>query len=144
MSGDTLRPSAQLTDDNFSASIGGVGVSVKTGMLRGFFAWLSGIPASAWLAVVVMMTINLAVSLLAAWYVAGTAIPLALGIINDGHAARDAAHSKDLDKVIAAFKEESLASREHTKQILEGNREMLNLIRDDRKPIAVNPLGAGT
>jgi hypothetical protein len=79
----------------------------------------------------------LALVIVSAWYVADIAIPKALKIINEGHAARDAAHSKDLDKVIASFKESLTESQKH-------NRELVDAIREHQRPIAVNPLGAGS
>lgn len=141
MSGESFHPGASLSDDNFSANIGGVGVSVKTGILRGFFSWLGSLPASALLAIVVMMTINLSVTLLAGWYVSGYAVPMALGIINDGNAARDASHSKDLEKVIAAFKESNEQNQRLHDQNQKYNEKMIETLEKRLAPIAVNPLG---
>jgi hypothetical protein len=119
--------------------------NVQTELARAGTHFLFGLQRETVLVIAMLVLV-----LVAAWYVAGTAIPLALGIINDGHRARDDAHTKDLekvtaansrdlDKVIAAFKESSDQSQKH-------NREMIDMIERALKikPIAVNPLEVGS
>ncbi len=86
--------------------------------------------------------------LFAGYYTAAKIIPDHIDRINAGYAAQQAAYdnnldkiqaqsSKDLDKTITVFKETLERLEKHDK-------ERWDIMREDRKPIAVNPLGAGT
>lgn len=108
--------------------------NVQTELARAGTHFLFGLQRETVLVIAMLVLV-----LVAAWYVAGKAIPMALGIINEGHSARDAAHSKDLDKVIAAFKESDDRREKHNREMLDVLKEALN-----NKPIAVNPLGVGS
>lgn len=143
---DAVRAVANITDERFEANIGGVGVSVKTSMVTSLITGLRNVPGSVWFAIALMLALMLGMIVFGAWYVAGHAIPMALNIINEGHAARDAshaknleqvttAHTKDLEKLIATFEKNADQTQKH-------NREILDVLKERLTPIAVNPAGS--
>lgn len=89
--------------------------------------WLFGQPPVAVLSVV-MMTVLLGIG----YYTAEHVIPSHLQEINSGYEKQAVAYDKSLDKVIAAFKEDREKDEKYINQILD-------IMKDDRKPIAVLP-----
>ena len=121
MSGETLRPDP-------SAAVGeAVEVLTKAGT-----GWLMGQPPIAVFAIVMLVFV-----LAAGYWTVDHVIPNHLQKINDGYSHQAAEYDKSLDKVIATFKENSDRHEKHVKEILD-------IMRDDRKPIAVNPIGVGS
>lgn len=101
--------------------------------LGGFLAWFS-----QWLntqsALAVFAILMLFFVLFAGYWTVDKIIPNHIDRINAGYAAQQESHDKSIDKVVAAFKESSDRHEKHVKEILD-------IMREDRKPIAVNPLG---
>lgn len=121
MSGGVIKPDP-------SAAVGeAVEVLTKAGT-----GWLMGQPPIAVFAIVMLVFV-----LFAGYWTVDQIIPSHIDRINAGYAAQAKEYDKSLDKVIGSFKESSDRHEKHVKEILD-------IMREDRRPIAVNPLGAGS
>lgn len=100
--------------------------------LSWFLSWLNTQSALAVFAIAMLGFV-----LFAGYWTVDKIIPNHIDKINAGYAAQQKAHDSSLDKVIASFKESSDRHEKHVKEILD-------IMREDRKPIAVNPLGGGS
>lgn len=111
--------------------------------LSWFLNWLNDKSALAVFAIAMLGFV-----LFAGYWTAAKIIPDHIDRINAGYAAQQVAYdknldkvqtenSKDLDKIIAAFKETVDRMEKHDK-------ERWDIMREDRKPIAVLPNGVGS
>lgn len=123
MSGEVLEPDPSAA----------VGKAVETLTSSGA-TWLFGQPPIAVFSVLMLIFV-----LSAGYWTVDHVIPSHIAKINDGYKALAIEYDRDLDKVIDAFKKDSEQHRMHTKEILDAHKEMLNVIREERKPIAVLP-----
>ncbi len=89
--------------------------------------WLFGQPPVAVLAVVMLIAV-----MGIGYYTAEYVIPSHLKEINSGYEKQAVAYDKSLDKVIASFHESNDRHEKHVNQILD-------IMKEDRKPIAVLP-----
>lgn len=121
MSDQTIKPDPSAA----------VGAAVEE-LTKAGAGWLLGQPPIAVFAIAM-----LAFVLFAGYWTAAKIIPDHLTRINEGYAAQAKEYDKSLDKVIGSFKENSDRHEKHVKEILD-------IMREDRRPIAVNPLGAGS
>jgi hypothetical protein len=130
MSSTQIDPSqiAQVTDDRVTANIGGVGVSVNTGMLVRVWHGMRGIHPGWWFTFL---------SASACVYIVERAFPYHMGIaVNrvtdsiDPRLERLDRNTERLGDFIGDLKDELKAQREAD--------------REQRRPIAVNPIGGGS
>lgn len=121
MSGETIKPDPSAA----------VGAAVEE-LTKAGTGWLLGQPPVAVFAILMLMFV-----LFAGYWTAAKIIPNHLEKINEGYSQQAKEYDKSLDKVIGSFKENSDRHEKHVKEILD-------IMREDRKPIAVNPIGVGS